>query len=557
MSMLEALLPKAAAPEGGPWRLLAGVATARLVIVATLALLANIPPDAPILAATGHGETLQIISLFAGLLAIAYLSAVRLKFPADPKRHALIQVLLDSLLIALLVHYTGGQHSPMNALYLLVVLSSAFLLAGRSTSYLAAGIVGFSLLHALLRTQLGVDAHMEFAPLAIFGLAVVATALLSNNLAARLRQSELLAAARGSEILSLNLLNNEIIQHMDLGVIVVNETNHVLLTNPLARRMIDYPEWSELHLPIDAVNPTLLSTVIQCRSAKRHNNDPIVLRSSTQEECLARVRCVPLEQDHQGTLLLLLTDVSQDQAREQQTQLAALGRLTANIAHEIRNPLSAIGHAAQLIQERISDPQMQRLSHIIVRETDRLNQTVESVLELASPRPPLCEEIHIDPWIKSFMEHLHQDPSLADTQLKYIPGKAGLRLLADPAQLQQILWNLVRNASHYGHKEGEIAQIEILSLRENAQWVCIAVRDYGPGIAPTLAARIFEPFFTTSSRGTGLGLSIVRDLVTQNNGRISYHSHPKGGAVFKVILPAVVEGAGASRLELADNRESL
>ena len=110
-------------------------------------------------------------------------------------------------------------------------------------------------------------------------------------------------------------------------------------------------------------------------------------------------------------------------------------------------------------------------------------------------------------------------------------------LQADPAQLQQVLWNLVRNSTRHGHHEGQTSRIEIYVERENANTACILVRDHGPGVPANLARRIFEPFFTTNSRGTGLGLNIVRELVLQNHGKIEYYTHPRGGAVFKITLP--------------------
>ncbi|MEW6611278.1 MAG: two-component system sensor histidine kinase NtrB [Pseudomonadota bacterium] len=540
----------------GAWRLLQGVAASRLLITAALALLAHFPDGAPILAVSGNSTLLQHSILAAGLASFIYLGVTLAKWPGKPRFHALLQVVVDTLLITLLVHYTGGQHSPLNALYLLAVVSAAFLLGGHSAFYLAWVILGLTFLLALLRLALGLDQRLETAPLWVFGLALVAIAVLADNLASRLRRSEQLLAERGSEILSLNALNNEIIQHMDLGVLVVSEENRVLLTNPVARTMTGYPEWSEVRLPIDVVSPTLLSFVIQCRLGKPRSVDPVVLKSRRHEERLVKVHCVPLAEQTQGPILMLLADVSQDQAREQQAQLAALGRLTANIAHEIRNPLSAVSHAAQLLHERLLDTQVRRLSHIIVRETDRLNQIVESVLELGSPRPPQIEDFAVRPWIQQVMEHLRQDPAHISSNLHLYLAEPELRLRADPAQLQQVLWNLVRNATHYGHRDQEEAIIEIHAKREDDQHGSIAVRDHGPGVPAALARRIFEPFFTTSSRGTGLGLNIVRDLVTHNQGRIKYSTHPQGGAVFKVILPlAGPEPATRSGGPLSDTQQ--
>lgn len=517
--------------------MLLSVAGFRLLILAVLSVFAFLPLQEPLLATAGNPERLQNAVLLAGLVGLLHLTFTLKRWPTNPYRLSLIQILLDTLMITLLVHYTGGSHSPLLVLYLLVIVSAAFLLGGHSAFYLAISSLVLIFLLSGLRVLLNIEQHMNSAYLLIFGLGLFAIATLSDNLAFRLRRSEELLEERGSEIHSLSALNNEIIQHMDLGVIVVNQDNRVLLTNPLARTLTGYPDWSEIPLPLDIISPTLLKFVIACRLGRELPIDPVSLKVRRLHEHLVRVRCVALDERSNGAVLMLLSDVSQDQAREQQTQLAALGRLTANIAHEIRNPLSAISHAAQLLAERQREPKMQRLTRIIVSETDRLNQTLESVLELGSPRPAEIQDVPARTWFEDAMEKLKQDPANSAAEIQHYMTAEDMIIRADPAQLQQVLWNLVRNSTRYGHHEGQMPRIEIHVERENTDTARILVRDHGPGVPANLARRIFEPFFTTNSRGTGLGLNIVRELVLQNHGKIEYYTHPRGGAVFRITLP--------------------
>lgn len=519
------------------WRMLLSVAGFRLLILAVLSVFAYLPLGEPLLATAGFPDRLQDAVLLAGLIGLVHLAFTVRRWPSNPYRLSLIQILLDTLLITLLVHYTGGSQSPLLVLYLLVIVSAAFLLGRHSAFYLAVSTLVLIFLLAGLRVLLNVEQHINSAALLMFGLGLFAIATLSDNLALRLRRSEALLEERGSEIHSLSAMNNEIIQHMDLGVIVVNQDNRVLLTNPLARTLTGYPEWSEIPLPLDIISPALLKYVIAGRQGQDLPSEPVALKVRRQQEHSVRLRCVALDDSNQGTVLILLSDVSQDQAREQQTQLAALGRLTANIAHEIRNPLSAISHAAQLLAERQHEPKMQRLTRIIVSETDRLNQTLESVLELGSPRPAEIQDLPARTWFENAMEKLKQDPTNSAAEISYFMAAEDMIIRADPAQLQQVLWNMVRNSTRYGHHEGQYSRIEIHVERESADTARILVRDHGPGVPASLARRIFEPFFTTNSRGTGLGLNIVRELVLQNHGNIEYYTHPRGGAVFKITLP--------------------
>jgi Signal transduction histidine kinase len=224
-------------------------------------------------------------------------------------------------------------------------------------------------------------------------------------------------------------------------------------------------------------------------------------------------------------------------AMEREAQLAALGRLAANIAHEIRNPLSVIRHAANLLDESMENASSRHLFEILERETVRINAIVESVLEMARPGPAHLEPIALSSWLPKLIVQLQADPQLADMHVLVQDISMSLLIYADPAQLRQVVWNLLHNTAQYAVDEDGLVRVEISAERYGKEQIMLTLRDFGPGIRPEVMERIFEPFFTTNSRGTGLGLPMVRELIQMNNGQVLCENHPECGASFKIFLP--------------------
>ncbi len=260
----------------------------------------------------------------------------------------------------------------------------------------------------------------------------------------------------------------------------------------------------------------------------------------------------------------LLRDLTEERLQEQQARrrerLAAIGELAAGVAHEIRNPLTGISNAAQVLQMRLSsEPEHARMINLILRETSRLNRIVGSLLSFARPGPPSMKQTDLAEVVARAMdlEAVHFERQGIRCRLEADEGVP--RIYVDPDQIQQVVANLLRNARE-AMPEGGSIEIRIFVVERHlyerrrmgrrstdkvllpskgplAQFVRIRVRDTGKGMPEAVARRIFDPFFTTKSGGTGLGLSVSQSIVEEHGGVISVHSIQGEGTTFEVDLP--------------------
>ena len=219
-------------------------------------------------------------------------------------------------------------------------------------------------------------------------------------------------------------------------------------------------------------------------------------------------------------------------------KLASLGRLTASIAHEIRNPLGAISHAAQLLKE---SPDLagddHRLTAIIGDHTRRVNTVVENVLQLSRPGTSSPQHIILKDWLHDFAEEFIRSGLCSAERISISVEPADLEAYMDPSQLHQVAWNLCQNAVFHGESDLPVA-IRLQAYRPTASDAPrLDIVDNGEGIQPENTDQIFEPFFTTRSSGTGLGLYIAREICESNQARLSYHEVPGGGSCFRIVFP--------------------
>ena len=242
-----------------------------------------------------------------------------------------------------------------------------------------------------------------------------------------------------------------------------------------------------------------------------------------------RIRCIPLETPD-NSRVLVLEDQSQAEQAAQRLKLAALGRLTANIAHEIRNPLSAISHAAQLLHEDTQAPAQARLTAIIENNARRLDRLVEEVLTLN--RRDRLNPVHFDAaTLTALIDELRQTEEIpADAVIVSMPDH--VRFEFDPDHLRQILWNLLRNAWRFSRKQAGSIRFSAKIPGDGLQF---EIADDGPGVAAEHRGNLFEPFFTTDAQGTGLGLFLARELAEANHAALPYVP-ASGGACFRLSL---------------------
>jgi two-component system sensor histidine kinase PilS (NtrC family) len=232
----------------------------------------------------------------------------------------------------------------------------------------------------------------------------------------------------------------------------------------------------------------------------------------------------------EGHSVLFVEDTTRAREQAQQLKLAALGRLTANIAHEIRNPLAAISHASELLEEEKRANARTRLTRIIQDNTRRLDQLVSDVLQLNRRDRMSAGPIRVHPWLRQFLAEFVANESAAAERFA-LDGGADAWIEFDREHLRQVMWNLLRNAARYAGSESGAVRI---ALRGYGGRVELSVIDNGPGVPAARQGQLFEPFFTTEAKGTGLGLYLARELCAANRATLEYVNDGPG-AHFRIL----------------------
>jgi two-component system sensor histidine kinase PilS (NtrC family) len=364
-----------------------------------------------------------------------------------------------------------------------------------------------------------------------------AMAALSFTLTRYLRESEQLASQRELDLANLEQLNEYVIRHMQVGIMVVDMGGRVRLINETAAFLLDKPETQ----PGKHLMEYSEALALQLAEWIEIGINPSPIKSASGNREL-QATFARLGEVNQAGSLLFLDDLANITQRAQQMKLASLGRLTASIAHEIRNPLGAISHAEQLLSESAELSQADnRLTEIIHTNSIRVNQIVDNILQLSRRKQPKPETISLHRWIENFVREFCQNQPFPEEQILYEIQPEDLELSADSIQLRQLLTILCDNASCHHKEDGATPQIWIYAQSgESSSSPSIEIRDNGPGIPEEILNQIFEPFFTTRSTGSGLGLYIARELSEANRWRLEHFNPPEGGSCFRLSFPKAI-----------------
>jgi two-component system sensor histidine kinase PilS (NtrC family) len=250
-----------------------------------------------------------------------------------------------------------------------------------------------------------------------------------------------------------------------------------------------------------------------------------------------RANFAPLGGSSPAPVIVFLEDTNLLAEKIQQSKLAALGRLSASIAHEIRNPVGAMSHAAQLLGESATlSPGEKRLTEIMRTNADRVSTIINNVLRLSKREETRAETISLREWTEEFHEEFCETMQLPRERLRASDSSVAVDIRVDPSQLRQIVWNLCENAFKHGAADRPDEVIEIRHGRLNPTGrPYLQVMDRGAGVKPEHAERIFEPFFS-GGRGTGLGLFLARELAQTNGATLLYEPRRGGGSVFRLVF---------------------
>jgi two-component system sensor histidine kinase PilS (NtrC family) len=245
----------------------------------------------------------------------------------------------------------------------------------------------------------------------------------------------------------------------------------------------------------------------------------------------------PLGDSSPGPTLIFLEDTSLMAERVQQSKLAALGRLSASIAHEVRNPVGAMSHAGQLLAESpMIGPEERRLTDIIRNNSERVSTIINNVLQLSRREVTRPERLDLADWLEEFVLEFSETMQVPTAQIGLQEEAVGLEVRFDPSQLHQAVWNLCDNGIKYGEaRDGVRVEIKVGRLKSNER-PFLEVADRGQGIEAASVDRMFEPFFTGRKGGTGLGLFIARELCQLNRAILLYEPRAGGGSVFRIVF---------------------
>jgi two-component system sensor histidine kinase PilS (NtrC family) len=436
-------------------------------------------------------------------------------------------IFTDILILTLVMHASGGINSGMGALLAVSIAAGGLLIGGRCAMLFAA-IASL----AVLTEQFVADysnsfGYTSYANAGMLGAAFLTIALLSYILAKRSEQIFQLADQQQQTIIKLEDLNKYIIQHLQSGIIITNKQQAIQMANESALRLANL---SSLPVRLGDIS-SHLAEAFQTWLADLEQNI-VLLQLSNQSEIHSRF--MPLPTGHESFYMIILEDVALYNQQVQQSKLASLGRLTASIAHEIRNPLGAISHAGQLLSDNpLLSVQDRRLTEIIQTHSVRVNHIIEDILQLSRRTDSRREKIYLNPWLDNYLKNFTLEHAVNADAFKLVYPEESLRAFIDPGHLKQITDNLCRNALKYGKPESGPIILRVFAVQ---QAPCIEVIDNGSGISRKHQNHLFEPFFTTSSSGTGLGLYISKELAELNQAKLSYYLTADNRSCFRLCL---------------------
>ncbi|MBI5612369.1 MAG: hypothetical protein HY942_04785 [Gammaproteobacteria bacterium] len=515
------------------WSLLRYFMFYRLAIALPAAALALSGHSFPPFGETGP-QTFLIASLAYAGMAVTGLWTVQRRWP-NYTTQASGFAFADVVLITLLLHASGGLASGLGLLLFITVATGGLVLSTRLSIFFAA----LATLALLLEHSWGVFRGQPFnfttlPQVGILGLLLFATAGLTRMLAARLRGAEALAHRRGIDLANMALTNELIIERLQSGVVVCDQRGHVHKMNKTAREFLGLVQAENSGAELIDLSPDLAGQLLAwLGKAQGHERKPFTTRAGYA--LLPRFMSIGHRKQDTG-VVIFLDDTAALKQQAQQLKLAALARLTASIAHEIRNPLGAIIHAGQLLAEAANQgDDEKRLVRIIEDQSRRMNVIVENVLQIGRRDHVKPVRLQIDAWLRQFA-HQFGESSRLPVEVFSIVAPHEVLACIDPDQLAQVVTNLCQNALRHSPAYAGQPLVALKTGHDEDTWPYLDVIDWGSGVPVDIADSIFDPFFTTTPKGTGLGLYIARELCEANGARLDYHPGEGKGSRFRLTF---------------------
>lgn len=450
---------------------------------------------------------------------------------------ALVNAGVDAPAIAFILYSAGGVASGLGVLLLLPVFALA-ILADRRDAFVIAAVAAL----AVLTQQVfaGITDSMpttDYVTAGLLGAVLFVTSLATWPVAHRLRESDALVRRHELDLANLAQLSQYIVQHLRESILVIDDKDRIRLINESAAEILG-DEQAFPDALVGEASPRLMFLLESWRKGASGGAEPAADPTfiAADGARVIRPHFASLGSANPGPVLVFLEDTSILAQKVQQSKLAALGRLSASIAHEIRNPVGAMSHAGQLLAESPSlASEDRRLTEIIRTNADRVSGIIDNVQRLSRREPARLERLTLSAWSEEFQQEFCDTMQFPRPRLS-VNGPADLEVRADPDQLRQILWNLCENALKHAVGDAPAQGIEIrLGRLPGGGRPFLEVADRGSGVNPEFAERIFEPF-VSGGRGTGLGLFLARELAQANGATLLYEPRAGGGSLFRLVF---------------------
>ena len=515
------------------WRVLGLLNLYRLTVPSVLAVLNLVASQPQTLGAAS--PTLYFYTLAAWFATGVFcIGLLKRRWPSL-QAQAFIHVAFDIVAVTALLVASGGAESGAGLLLIMPVAGVSLLVPPRIATTIGAVAALCVLGQQILLWFGGVSDSSDLTQAGLLGGVILIAALAVAPLAGRLRESEALVRQRDLDLANLAEVSQYIVERLRESLVVVDEQDRIRLINESARQILGGDAKAEALL--GEVSARLLYLLTMWRQSAPVTDT--VSGNLLAVDGLREVRphFAPLGKGQPPPVLVFLEDLTALDDRIHQTRLAALGRLSASIAHEIRNPVGAISHAAQLLGEDANIPEgSRRLSDIIKANAERVSTIIGNVQQLARRESTRPERMPLAEWVADFTQEFVSTGRYDPGQLVADMPDPELEVRVDPSHLRQILWNLCENAFRYSVQIPE-DRVELrIGRLAGSNRPFLEVLDRGPGIDSTISDRIFEPFFTSRTSGTGLGLFIARELAQCNRALLVYEPRTGGGSIFRIVF---------------------
>ena len=504
-------------------------------------------------AAVESGTNVLLSAIIAATYASTLVGALLLRGGTDPERLVWPQLGGDLAVTSILVYATGGAQSAFTFLFALSIVAASALKYERGAAAVAIASVGLMILVALAARARALPLPMvpqvapwaqggaEFArAVALDVAAIVAVGALSFVFGDQLKRTAASLATERRTVAELVGLHEDIVRSLTSGLITTDPAWSVLTLNQSAADILGVDPDATVGVGLDQLLPGIREKLAGVPASAAVRRADLTLEQGERRRVLG-ISVSPLV-DQAGAIagrVINFQDLTDLRRMEREVQraerMATVGQLAAGIAHEIRNPLASISGSVELLR---AAPQLSgddvALMEIVNREIDRLNGLITQLLEYANPRPRQVIDFDLAVMLDETVRVFQQDKTFADVEITMMREAHAVTMAADPAQLRQVTWNLLRNGAEAAALGGHHVHV---SLAADDRWAVLEIDDDGPGIAPEQVPRIFDPFFTTKKRGTGLGLATCQAIVAEHGGTIEVASEVGRGTRFSVKLP--------------------